>query len=120
MNDYTFEIPKFPAQETVIDVSRLEIRRIHVYHQPDTQSDMIDLRVVLYIRNIGDGEPGEVVSRELVDRRMMDKGRVDTTVRCAIVRALKHEIDECLYINGARVGNPHPEVITLHYTGAAT
>ena len=91
-----------------IDLSRLRIDSafVDVDDEPD---DYVSVRAVLMVRDVRTGEPCSIVNREMVHRVVLKDGKVPAyIVRDLILRALKHEIDECLYVDGERVAEPHP------------
>lgn len=72
--------------------------------------DGVEIRCVLDIRRVQDGEAGEVVTREiLTPDAALEPGLLATAIRGCVRKAFLHEIDEWLRIDGQLVCEPHPE-----------
>ncbi|MGN6107247.1 MAG: hypothetical protein ACTHU0_19220 [Kofleriaceae bacterium] len=64
------------------------------------------LRVSIKVPDIHTGEPTWVHTMAPVER-IDTEGRAVSRVRSAILKALEHELDECLLLDGKQVRDPH-------------
>ncbi len=97
-------LPEVTLGEFRISGLRCSVRRaVHM--------DGIEILTVYESPSVDTGQPIPIHSIQFVPlqdwRRMPEGERVETIRRC-VVEALKHEVDECLRIDGNRVRDPHP------------
>lgn len=101
--------PKLPD----VDMSRWSLCRMQVLVQHEPFLDAVEIRVISDARDIRSGDDATVVFRECVSEdhwRAAEPCRQEQLLRDVIARALMHELDECLHIDGTRVcPEPHPE-----------
>lgn len=103
-----------------VDMSRFHVRRVAANcskrirdHHPDTPEAMRwvwEILVVLEVLDIRG--TGELIQVRLVKEypSHFPQERLPREARKAVLDALSHEVDECLHIDGKRLGDPHPEV----------
>lgn len=71
----------------------------------------IEVRVTLAVRDIETREPNTVTHRLLMPRIRWDALPADMraeAIRREVMKAIEHEVDEWLTVDGERVRDPHP------------
>jgi len=94
-----------------IDLSRFRIFEATCSVNRAADSDTIQIRAYLQVQDVETRLPTEVnklsqLSGEAV--RRLPPGFLRQEVRRTILQALEHELDECLFIDGVRLYDPHP------------
>ncbi|MBN1237433.1 MAG: hypothetical protein JXB36_02975 [Gammaproteobacteria bacterium] len=95
----------------VVDMSRWDIRAMKVDVRFHDERDTAIARVVLDAKDVRTGEPGPVIGTAYIPLQHVNERVGRILIKDMILRALVHEVDECLYIDGARLcDDPHPEL----------
>ena len=73
-----------------------------------TGPDSVRVRVVLDVCDVSTGEDTYIVQNSVLPRAHLVDGKVPAAlIRHQIALALMHELDECLYIDGVQLKDPH-------------
>lgn len=83
-------------------LSRIEIRRFPIDVKLTTINDAV--RVVMQVRERDSGSELEVASDNFVTDSGLDFFR---QVRQLVIDHIAHELDECFYVDGERMFDPH-------------
>jgi hypothetical protein len=87
-----------------LDMTRFDVRAIRLRITRGKTHDDDELHIALGVRQVETGERIEVFSVAVGTGDSWD----GEAIRTAVIDALVHEVDECLFVNGKRVRDPHP------------
>lgn len=92
-----------------VDVSRFRIRGIDCRVSHAADSDAIQFAYALQVDDVDAGTTTMVQGKQFLDRRLKPDAFAHL-VRSGLLDAIAHELDECLFIDGKRTRDPHPEL----------
>lgn len=103
MQSLRLETPK-------VDMSRWRVPEMTVYVREAFDFAGLEIVVWARIRDVETGERGEVLNRKRVSHSVSPR-ELKAMIRAAVRDLVCHEVDECLFIDGGRLTDPHPEIV---------
>ena len=90
----------------VIDLSSWFVTDIKA--ELEEQGDHIVLSIIMTAKDIETKEPIKVIQRQTIPKYFLnDEKVINSFIESSILDILRHELQECLKINGKQVFNPH-------------
>lgn len=92
-----------------VDVSRLRIRGVHCEMKRAADLHVFEFAYALQVDDVDAGTTTTVRGMTRIARGLKPDALAHV-VRSALLDAISHELDECLFIDGKRARDPHPEL----------